>query len=91
MIKRTSSIVLTTDSKYVRMGITGWIKGRKAKGCNNAIKQSVKNKDLWERLTELCETHNIDWRCVQGHSVHVEHERADAPANRVIDELSEGR
>jgi ribonuclease HI len=42
---------------------------------------------LWERLDELCETHNIDWRWVKGHSGHIENERADALANRGIDEL----
>ena len=81
-----SSIVLTTDSQYVRKGITEWIKGWK-----NASRQPVKNRDLWERLDELCDTHSIAWRWVKGHSGHIENERADALANRGIDELSEGR
>ena len=54
-------------------------------------RQPVKNQDLWERLDELCETHKIDWRWVKGHSGHLENERADALANRGIDELGEGR
>ena len=90
-LNRASSIVLTTDSQYVRKGITEWIKGWKAKGWKNASRQPVKNRDLWERLDELCETHNVDWRWVKGHSGHLENERADALANRGIDELSEGR
>ena len=90
-LNRASSIVLTTDSQYVRKGITEWIKGWKAKGWKNTSRQPVKNRDLWERLDELCETHNIDWRWVKGHSGHLENERADALANRGIDELSEGR
>jgi len=88
-LNRASSIVLTTDSQYVRKGITEWIKGWKAKGWKTAGRQPVKNRDLWERLDELCDTHNIDWRWVKGHSGHVENERVDALANRGIDELSE--
>lgn len=88
-LKRASSVVLTTDSQYVRRGITEWVKGWKAKGWKNSSRQAVKNRDLWERLDELCGTHNIDWRWVKGHSGHIENERADALANRGIDELSE--
>jgi ribonuclease HI len=88
-LNRASSIVLTTDSQYVRKGITEWIKGWKAKGWKTASRQPVKNRDLWERLDELCGTHNIDWRWVKGHSGHVENERVDALANRGIEELSE--
>ncbi|MGV0036635.1 MAG: ribonuclease HI [Candidatus Azotimanducaceae bacterium WSBS_2022_MAG_OTU7] len=88
-LKRTSSVVLTTDSQYVRKGITEWIKGWKVRGWKNASKQPVKNRDLWEQLDSLCGTHNVDWRWVKGHSGHIENERADALANRGIDELSE--
>jgi ribonuclease HI len=90
-LNRASSIVLTTDSQYVRKGITEWIKGWKSKGWKNASRQPVKNRDLWERLDELCDTHSIAWRWVKGHSGHIENERADALANRGIDKLSEGR
>lgn len=88
-LKRASSVVLTTDSQYVRKGITEWIKGWKAKGWKNSSRQPVKNRDLWERLDELCETHTIEWRWVKGHSGHIENERADALANRGIEELGE--
>ena len=70
----------------MRKGITEWIKGWK-----DASRQPVQNRDFWERLDELCETHNIDWRWVKGHSGHLENERADALANRGIDELGEDR
>ena len=88
-LNRTSSVVLTTDSQYVRKGITEWIKGWKAKGWKTANRQPVKNRDLWERLDELCETHTIDWRWVKGHSGHIENERVDDLAKCGIDELSE--
>ena len=54
-LNRAASIVLTTDSQYVCKGISRWIKGWK-----NASKKPVKNRDLWERLDELCETHKVD-------------------------------
>ena len=85
-LNRTSSIVLTTDPQYVFKGIIGWIKSWK-----NVGRQSVKNRDLWERLDELHEAHKIDWRWVKSHSSHLGNERADALANRGIDELGEGR
>ena len=86
-LTRPSEVILTTDSQYVRKGITQWIQGWKAKGWKTASKAPVKNKDLWERLDELNQSHDIEWRWVKGHSGHVENERVDALANRGIDEL----
>ena len=81
-------VVLTTDSQYVRQGITNWITGWKAKGWKTAAKKPVKNKDLWIRLDEASNKHDIDWRWVKGHSGHAENERVDALANRAMDEKS---
>ncbi len=86
-LKRPSSVSLTTDSQYVRKGITEWISGWKAKGWKTASRQPVKNKDLWEKLDSLTQQHQVDWHWVKGHSGHVENERVDALANRGIDEL----
>ena len=86
-LKKSSKVILTTDSQYVRKGITEWIRNWKAKGWKTASKSPVKNKDLWLRLDELTETHDVDWRWVKGHSGHVENERVDGLANRGIDEL----
>lgn len=86
-LNRPSSVVLTTDSQYVRKGITEWISGWKAKGWKTAGKTPVKNKDLWVQLDELTDTHDVDWQWVKGHSGHVENERVDGLANRGIDEL----
>ncbi len=88
-LKRPSTVVLTTDSQYVRQGITQWIAGWKAKGWKTANRQPVKNRDLWERLDNLSAAHDIDWRWVKGHSGHVENERVDGLANRGIDEMGE--
>lgn len=81
-------VVLTTDSQYVRQGITNWISGWKAKGWKTAAKKPVKNKDLWQRLDAACEKHEVDWRWVKGHSGHAENERVDQLANKAMDEKS---
>lgn len=81
-------VVLTTDSQYVRQGITSWISNWKAKGWKTAAKKPVKNKDLWQRLDEASYRHDVDWRWVKGHSGHAENERVDALANQAMDEKS---
>jgi len=70
-------VELTTDSQYVRQGITQWIHGWKKKGWKTANKQPVKNVDLWQRLDLLNQQHQIEWRWVKGHSGHPENERVD--------------
>lgn len=86
-IKQSSLIVLTTDSQYVRKGITEWMSGWKAKGWKNSQKKPVKNIDLWQALDAQNLRHKVDWRWVKGHSGHPENERADQLANQGIDEL----
>ncbi len=88
-LKRPSKVSLTTDSQYVRKGITEWIENWKRKDWQTAAKKPVKNKDLWQQLDELSTRHDISWHWVKGHSGHVENERVDALANRGIDELDE--
>ncbi len=80
-------VVLTTDSRYVMDGITQWMANWKKRGWKTASKQPVKNEDLWRRLDAACERHDIKWQWVKGHSGHPENEKADALANRGIDQL----
>jgi ribonuclease HI len=80
-------VTLTTDSTYVMKGITEWIENWKRRGWKTAAKKPVANADLWRRLDEACASHEIEWHWVKGHSGHPENERADALANRAIDEL----
>lgn len=80
-------VVLTTDSQYVRQGITTWLVGWKRKGWKTASRQPVKNQDLWQRLDDLASRHSVEWQWVKGHSGHRENELADELANRGIDEL----
>ena len=81
------TIVLMTDSTYVKNGITSWLAEWKKKNWRTAAKKPVKNQDLWQQLDSLASGHEIDWRWVKGHSGHEENERVDALANLAIDEL----
>jgi len=86
-LKEPCKVVLTTDSEYVRKGITEWIDNWKLKGWRTAAKKPVKNADLWQLLDSERERHQVDWHWVKGHSGHRENEIADTLANRGIDEL----
>ncbi|MEM1188161.1 MAG: ribonuclease HI [Pseudomonadota bacterium] len=80
-------VILTTDSTYVMKGITEWIDNWKMRGWKTAAKKAVANADLWRRLDAENDRHSVDWRWVKGHSGHPGNERADALANRGIDEM----
>ena len=79
-----SNIEITTDSKYVKNGITEWIKNWERNNWQTAQKKPVKNKELWIELNKLTKAHNITWEWVKGHSGHYENERADTLANEAI-------
>ncbi len=86
-LTRSCDVTLTTDSQYVRKGITEWIDNWRRRGWKTADKKPVKNVDLWQRLAQAAERHRIHWAWIRGHTGHPENERADALANRGIDEL----
>lgn len=88
-LKKPSSVILTTDSQYVRKGITEWINGWKRKNWLTSARKPVKNVELWKAIDSLAEQHDIEWRWVKGHSGHAENERVDLLANRGIDELKD--
>jgi ribonuclease HI len=83
-LKRPCAVTLTTDSVYVRDGITKWVHGWQRNGWRTADKKPVKNEDLWRALLEAAAPHRVDWRWVKGHAGHPENERADALANAAI-------
>lgn len=70
-------VTLTTDSQYVRQGITQWMAGWKKKGWKTSDKKPVKNKDLWQQLDEQNAKHEVQWKWVKGHSGHHENEIVD--------------
>ncbi|MBS1190219.1 MAG: ribonuclease [Rhodocyclaceae bacterium] len=89
-LKRPVAARIHTDSQYVLKGISEWINGWKRNGWRTADKKPVKNADLWQELDRLAREHRLEWIWVKGHAGHPENERADALANRGIDELREG-
>ena len=86
-LKKPCELIITTDSKYVKNGITEWIHNWKKNGWRPAAKKEVKNKELWVELDSLIQIHSISWDWVKGHSGHPENERADLLANVAIEEL----
>ena len=86
-LKQPCHVQLTTDSTYVKNGITQWLPGWKSRNWRTAGKKPVKNVDLWQLLDAVTGKHDIEWHWVKGHSGHPENELADRLANRAIDEL----
>lgn len=79
-------VELTTDSQYVRQGITQWLARWKQNNWRTSQKQAVKNQDLWQRLDKACQPHQINWHWVKGHAGHPENERCDELARQAATE-----
>lgn len=88
-LSRDCPVRVTTDSQYVKNGITQWIHNWKRNGWKTAAKKPVKNVDLWQELDQASQRHQVEWAWVRGHTGHPENERADALANRAIDEMND--
>ena len=84
-LTRPCRVSLTTDSEYVKKGMTEWIDGWVKRGWKNTQKKPVANRDLWERLLEVAEQHQVEWHWVRGHDGHAENERCDALARAAIE------
>lgn len=84
-LKRPCVVDVTTDSQYVKNGITSWIHQWKRNGWKTAARKPVKNADLWLRLDAAAAQHKVTWHWVRGHTGHPENERADRLANQGID------
>ena len=84
LLKRPSSVVITTDSQYLVKGMTEWIAGWQRKGWRNSKKEPVLNQDLWQLLLSVTAPHSVQWKWVKGHAGHVENERCDQLAREGI-------
>lgn len=84
-LKTPCEVVLTSDSQYMKNGITKWIHNWKLRGWKTADKKPVKNVDLWQRLEQAIIPHKIDWQWVKGHAGHVENERCDVLARQAAE------
>ena len=82
-----SLVRVVTDSRYVANGMKSWIYTWRRKGWKTSAGTPVKNRDLWERLDKLSQTHEVSWEWVRGHNNHPENERADLLARQVAREF----
>jgi len=83
-LSRPCKVRLTTDSEYVKKGITEWIEAWIQRGWKTSGKKPVANRDLWERLHSLNAKHEVEWLWVRGHTGHPENERCDELARQAI-------
>ena len=86
-LSETCTVELTTDSTYVKDGVTRWMENWERNGWRTAAKKPVKNQDLWQALKAQVARHEVNWHWVKGHSGHPENELADMLANKGIAEL----
>ena len=89
-LTRPCRVVLTTDSEYLRRGITEWVARWQHNGWRTSQKGAVRNRDLWQRLVAAAKPHRVEWRWVKGHSGHPENEQVDRCANEAIDAMQRG-
>ena len=89
-LTRPVDVTLTSDSTYLKDGITKWIIGWKKNGWKTAAKKPVANQDLWMRLDEAIKPHNITWAWVKGHAGHPMNERCDELARAEAEKIKSG-
>lgn len=88
-LREPCDVILTTDSQYVRQGITQWMANWVRRGWKTSGGDPVKNRDLWERLHAAAGRHTVDWRWVKGHSGHPDNERVDVLARNEAIKIKE--
>jgi ribonuclease HI len=86
-LKKPCQVLLSTDSQYVKKGITEWLPQWERRAWRTANKTPVKNSDLWKQLAEEVKRHKIQWIWVKGHSGHPENDQVDGLANKALDEV----
>lgn len=86
-LTRPVEVTLTSDSSYMKDGITKWINGWKKNGWKTAAKKPVANQDLWMRLDEAAQKHSVTWSWVKGHAGHPMNERCDELARSEAEKI----
>ena len=84
-LRRPCRVRLSTDSTYLKNGITQWIPAWKRRDWKTADRKPVKNVDLWRRLERAASPHVVEWVWVRGHSGHEGNEKADSLARSAIE------
>ena len=90
-LRRPMRVRIFTDSEYLKRGMSEWLEGWKRRGWRTAAKKPVRNRDLWERLDELCRIHEVEWHWLRGHAGDPLNERADRLAREAIRALEAQR
>jgi ribonuclease HI len=88
-LNKYNDITINTDSNYVKEGITNWIFNWKKNNWKTSTKQVVKNRELWERLDNLCEKKNISWCWVKAHNTSDFNNQVDELARKAAESLTE--
>ena len=88
-LEQYENITINTDSNYVKQGITTWIFNWKKNNWKTSTKQTVKNKQLWERLDDLNQRKNINWSWVKAHNIDKFNNQVDVLARKAADTLTE--
>ena len=88
-LNKYNDITINTDSNYVKEGITNWIFNWKKNNWKTSTKQLVKNRELWERLDNLCEKKNISWCWVKAHNTSEFNNQVDELARKAAESLTE--
>lgn len=86
-LKKTSKVTIVTDSKYLKDGMTKWLVQWLANNWKSSTKKQIKNVDLWKKIYNLSEVHEISWAWVKGHDNHEENEKADHLARRGMEKF----
>ena len=86
-LKGPSDVTLHVDSQYVMNGVNKWIAGWKRNGWRTSDKKPVKNQELWQALDAAVARHTVHWVWVKGHAGDPGNERADALANKGVDQV----
>ena len=87
-LKEPCRIALTTDSTYVKDGITKWLSNWKRNGWKTAAKKPVANQDLWQQLDESVIRHQVRWHWVKGHAGNPLNERCDVLARSAAEAIA---
>jgi ribonuclease HI len=88
-LKEPCEVAITTDSEYLKNGITKWIGGWKRRGWTTSEGKPVVNRDLWEALEAAAARHRTQWLWTKGHASHEDNNRCDELAQRAAREQIE--